>query len=292
VFVDTPVHSEYTARLVDMLVQRHPAELTCHPLSRLLCMALRSACTHTAATASIVDTIIRAYMAADVSREKKSLGSRRMFNLLEKITNRRGSDGKTVGGAGSTAKPSLSSARGACVLRCAVVIHEPCAQRVCAWCVSDSKLYAMVEPLRLACSPGDGMHTQASVDIVRSLLRIDHRAPSVLGNDGKLAIHVCCEVQTHTEFTLDVLRMLIGEFREGVSVRRGGTDKGRLPFHCALARDNHNEVRAARAPSRLCVCRVLTLVRVCSTPCPSFKRCCGSIHVPSHSRIQSRAVAP
>jgi hypothetical protein len=146
-------------------------------------MALRSARTHTAATASIVDTIIRAYMAADVSREKKSLGSRRMFNLLEKITNRRGSDGKTVGGAGSTAKPSLSSARGACVLRCAVVIHEPCAQRVCAWCVSDSKLYAMVEPLRLACSPGDGMHTQASVDIVRSLLRIDHRAPSVLGND-------------------------------------------------------------------------------------------------------------
>ncbi len=100
----------------------------------------------------------------------------------------------------------------------------------------------MADPLRLVCAPACGRHTAAAVDIVRSLLRVDTIAASPPGNDGRLAIHMCCEVEEHSSASVEILHMLIGTHRDGVSARKGNTEKGRLPLHYAVARMNHNEV--------------------------------------------------
>ncbi len=100
----------------------------------------------------------------------------------------------------------------------------------------------MADPLRLVCFPACGRHTGASVNIVRALLSIDSEAASIPGNDGRLAIHMCCEVEEHTQSSVEILHLLIGAYRDGVCVRKGNTEKGRLPFHYAIVRMNHNEV--------------------------------------------------
>ena len=129
---------------------------------------------------------------------------------------------------------------------------------------ADPKIYSMGDPLRQACFPACGRHTPATVNIVRSLLQVDPAAALLPSNDGRLAIHMCCDVEEHSAATVEVLHMLIGANRDGVSYRKGNSDKGRLPFHYCVVRMNHNEVRGVSGAGRVTTTR-------CSPSCLSSK---------------------
>ena len=93
--------------------------------------------------------------------------------------------------------------------------------------------------MRLACSPGGGRHTPASVDIVRAILHVDPTAAAQRVSDGRLAMHFACGVHEHTASTVDIVNILIGAHRLGASAPIGGTDTGRLPIHVAAVRKLH-----------------------------------------------------
>ena len=131
---------------------------------------------------------------------------------------------------------------------------------------ADPKIYSMAEALRLACLPGVGKHAPPTVNLVRSLLHVDCDAAKLPSNDGRLAIHLCCEAEEHTASSVEVLHMLIGAYREGVMARKGHSDKGRLPFHYLVVRTNHNEVRSLSVLLHLttgCLSRLHRCVLLC-----------------------------
>ena len=114
----------------------------------------------------------------------------------------------------------------------------------------------MAEALRLVCGPACNYHTAASADIVRSLLHFDHcggsgHAPATLAPDGMLPLHIACAVGMHTAHTVEIVKMLVSAFRDGVFVRKGRSSRARLPLHFAVCRSNCNEVRSCGVPMTL-----------------------------------------
>ena len=269
VFVQTAEHTPATAQLVKLLLTKQPSEVLRHPLPLLLGLALRSAQVHTASTATVVKALIDAHdrytqsvvgdddgtgggdvvtrttgsaVVAAASLSSSGPTRARLSPQLDALGVRR--PHSPCAGSPSSAQRAGRRPRGLSRRPASPSKHKlsraaldnlatPKAQR------ATSRYHGMAEPLRLACCPGCGTHTPASVELVRIMLHNDPSAAAQRVSDGRLAMHSACGVYEHTAHTVDIVNILIGAHRAAVTEHVGGTARGRLPLHEAAVRTNH-----------------------------------------------------